>query len=363
MNCGQYVGGTEVFTVAGTGVSTNGIQADFSSSSHTLPAVKGLTAAKPATCGVGELYFATDATAGQNLFMCTASNTWTQQLNSGASGATVALNNLSGVAINSSLTPGTDNAIDLGGVSARYRNAYMAGSERWTNGSGTADTGISRSAAGTISVDDGTPGDGAGNIVASGIATGSASVPAFHGLTFPQITAPVAPSGTTQNLWVDGTDLRFHDEGAAGTIGTTSVAKNCATHQWIDAMSIAGVFACLQPASTDLSDTANLVYNNAVNTGTAAMTVNLSASTVADAFRTESKAGATSGANGSFLFDSTAKNYHGFCNGADCIIPGFASAPTTGDVVTANRRIQQRPSERFRIPCKQRHHRHHGGNG
>lgn len=56
---------------------------DFGSAIHVLPAPKGLAASKPATCTVGEMYFATDATAGQNWYFCTATNVWTQQLNSG----------------------------------------------------------------------------------------------------------------------------------------------------------------------------------------------------------------------------------------------------------------------------------------
>jgi hypothetical protein len=43
----------------------------------------------PGTCTVGELYFATDATAGQNIYQCAATNTWTQQLNSGGATLTV----------------------------------------------------------------------------------------------------------------------------------------------------------------------------------------------------------------------------------------------------------------------------------
>ena len=51
---------------------------DFSGASHTTPAKVGLIANRPATCTVGELYFATDAaTAGKNLHFCTAANTWT----------------------------------------------------------------------------------------------------------------------------------------------------------------------------------------------------------------------------------------------------------------------------------------------
>jgi hypothetical protein len=57
---------------------------DGSTATHTLPARTGAAAGKPATCTMGEMYFATDATPGQNWYYCTAANTWTQQLNSGA---------------------------------------------------------------------------------------------------------------------------------------------------------------------------------------------------------------------------------------------------------------------------------------
>ena len=51
---------------------------DFSGASHSTPAKTGTIANRPATCTVGELYFATDAaTAGKNLHFCTATNTWT----------------------------------------------------------------------------------------------------------------------------------------------------------------------------------------------------------------------------------------------------------------------------------------------
>ncbi|MEO8127518.1 MAG: hypothetical protein ABI822_10540 [Bryobacteraceae bacterium] len=51
---------------------------DFSGASHVTPAKTGTIANRPATCTVGELYFATDAaTAGKNLHFCTAANTWT----------------------------------------------------------------------------------------------------------------------------------------------------------------------------------------------------------------------------------------------------------------------------------------------
>lgn len=49
----------------------------------------GVLASIPATCNTGDLAFITNATAGRNIYMCTATNTWTQQ-----AGGTPAGNNL-----------------------------------------------------------------------------------------------------------------------------------------------------------------------------------------------------------------------------------------------------------------------------
>jgi hypothetical protein len=56
---------------------TTGTQ-DFHAAAHTLPMVTGATAGKPGTCAQGETYFATDATAGQNIYLCSSTNNWTQ---------------------------------------------------------------------------------------------------------------------------------------------------------------------------------------------------------------------------------------------------------------------------------------------
>jgi hypothetical protein len=53
---------------------------DFTSASTTKPFKSGTTL--PATCGVGEVFFKTNAAAGSNLYACTATNSWT--LESGA---------------------------------------------------------------------------------------------------------------------------------------------------------------------------------------------------------------------------------------------------------------------------------------
>jgi hypothetical protein len=52
---------------------------DASGATYTLPAKRGTIAQLPATCTQGAEYFATDATPGQNKYLCTAANTWTQQ--------------------------------------------------------------------------------------------------------------------------------------------------------------------------------------------------------------------------------------------------------------------------------------------
>jgi hypothetical protein len=54
---------------------------DFSRAAHTLPLKSGLAAALPSTCAAAELYFATDAPAGSNVYGCTAANTWAVQGN------------------------------------------------------------------------------------------------------------------------------------------------------------------------------------------------------------------------------------------------------------------------------------------
>ncbi|HEY3936100.1 MAG TPA: hypothetical protein VGL97_01615, partial [Bryobacteraceae bacterium] len=47
----------------------------------------GTLASEPTTCSVGTLYFATDQPAGQQIYSCSATNTWTQVVNLGPSGA------------------------------------------------------------------------------------------------------------------------------------------------------------------------------------------------------------------------------------------------------------------------------------
>lgn len=59
---------------------------DASNAASSKPAKTGVML--PATCGVGEQYFKTDAAGGQNLYFCTSENTWIQMAaGSGGSGS------------------------------------------------------------------------------------------------------------------------------------------------------------------------------------------------------------------------------------------------------------------------------------
>ena len=56
---------------------------DASGAISTKPAKSGTVL--PATCGTGEQFFKTDAAAGQNVYLCTAANTWTAASGGGGS--------------------------------------------------------------------------------------------------------------------------------------------------------------------------------------------------------------------------------------------------------------------------------------
>jgi len=96
---------------------TTGTQ-DFGGAAHTLPARRGTIAQLPSTCAAGEEYFAMDAAAGQNKYLCTAANTWTQQ----GTGATPG-----GVAGSIQSNSG---AGGLNGQGMIYSNIFGGGTER-----------------------------------------------------------------------------------------------------------------------------------------------------------------------------------------------------------------------------------------
>lgn len=71
---------------------TQSKRVDFTQAQATAPVKAGT--APPETCNVGELFYDTDGTPGQNLYGCTALNTWTLQAGSGGGGGASAFNQL-----------------------------------------------------------------------------------------------------------------------------------------------------------------------------------------------------------------------------------------------------------------------------
>lgn len=66
------------YAVVPTKGGTNSFTGSNSFSAATRTAPNKVGTSLPATCTVGDTYFKSDSTAGQNLHLCTATNTWTQ---------------------------------------------------------------------------------------------------------------------------------------------------------------------------------------------------------------------------------------------------------------------------------------------
>lgn len=77
----------------------------------------------PASCTVGELYFDTDATAGQNIYGCTASNTWTLQAGGGGGGGAPT----TGHYLVTQSEPTLTSSFNLGGLSSGLLKLNVSG--------------------------------------------------------------------------------------------------------------------------------------------------------------------------------------------------------------------------------------------
>src|SRR3954454_21836304 len=65
-------------------IRAQGRNFDFSGANSTKPLKTGT--ALPAQCNMGEMFFKTDAPAGQNVYGCTAANTWLAEAGSSGGG-------------------------------------------------------------------------------------------------------------------------------------------------------------------------------------------------------------------------------------------------------------------------------------
>jgi hypothetical protein len=79
--------------------------------------------------------------------------------------------------------------------------------------------------------------------------------------------APATPIASRARLWLDATDKRLHDKNDAGAIGTTVIADAGAAHNFLTAISAAGVISKAQPAIGDLANTASTAWSPVLKFG------------------------------------------------------------------------------------------------
>lgn len=134
----------------------------------------------------------------------------------GSSLANTALGNLASVGVNLALTPASDATISLDSLTKRYVNFWASGVYGWTNGSGTADTGLSRDAADTVDVGNGTAGDKSGTLKAASInASASVSAGTAPGVCGTATGCFGATEGTAANMSVTASQDAFAADATA----------------------------------------------------------------------------------------------------------------------------------------------------
>ena len=109
----------------------------------------------------------------------------------------------------------------------------------------------------------------------------------------------------------------------ADSLAVATTTTSTTTTLVLHATAVAGVYTPSAIAGGDLP--ASVVQNNQVNTATAAMTLDMSGSTVASAFRVPVVAGLTTAVNGGIGYDSTNNMLHAAQSYSRCICTSIYS--------------------------------------
>lgn len=180
------------------------------------------------------------------------------------------------------------------------------------------------------------------SLTVSGSGTNNATT--LNGATF---AAPGAIGGGTAAAATFTTITAGTDNSVAGTLtlaNSAAVAHTIFSSGATTTNTIAGftavpttgdLISCTSASTTcTLTDAGflatNVVRKDAANTGAAAMTLNMAASTTANSLVAPAQAGLTSGTDGAIAYDTTAKNTHIRANGADALAVAEASAIASG---------------------------------
>jgi hypothetical protein len=125
---------------------------------QTGPVANGRLAQIPPICTVGQIYFATDATPGQNLYLCTAVNVWTQQSGGGGGGGASLYRVTFGFNAGGPVLSGTYTSCNNLGIAGTIQQVTIYGAAASPGGAtvtfqtGTAATYISSGQSGTTTI-------------------------------------------------------------------------------------------------------------------------------------------------------------------------------------------------------------------
>ena len=240
---------------------------DFSNAAHTLPMKSGTTAMLPPLCTPGETYFATDATAGGNVYGCTATNVWLAQGNLSVKSSAVAVgarNTANFIAGAGMLSTVSDDGVEINIQSAldtavvQTQPGEQSGSALLCASSSGSATQYACSMNPTLAAY--TSGmalhwkpdvAGAGGPTTLNVDTlGTRSLKESDGATDPASTDISA--GKLYNLWYDGSVFRF-----LAAVGGTGAALNASSPiTYNGATGAIGCAACVTTATTADTDLA-----------------------------------------------------------------------------------------------------------